>query len=129
MRRAILNKGTPHTDYRRQPIEYLAPRLSFIARAKELPTSCSEVNSNRVERIYGHGIAQDCLVRLLLRQPPRKGLPRGATVVRSINAQPAIARASKLVRLHRNDVHAVRVSGMHDHGKTEIRRHAIGDIR
>src|SRR5690349_22557569 len=53
--------------------------------------------------------------------------PRGATVASTIDAQPTVTRATKLIGLDGNDVDAVRVARMHDHGKTEIGGHAIGD--
>ncbi len=82
----------------------------------------------RVEGICRHRVAQDRFVGTFLRQSSHKRFPGAARVAGSVNPQPAIACAAKLVRLDGNDIHAVGVFGMHNHREPKIRRHSIGDI-
>ena len=123
-----MDEGASHTYDGRQPFKNSVPSLPFIARAKELAASRAEIDSGGIKRIRGHGIVQNSFVSLLLRKPPCQRLPRFAAVTCSIDAQAAIARTAKLVGLDRNDVDAIRIPGMHHHGKTEIRGHAVGDV-
>src|SRR6516225_669302 len=100
--------------------EDFVPSSSLVARAEKLPASCAEEYSRRIERIYRHGVTQDRFVSLFLRQTSCERLPRGTTTACAINPQPAIARAAKLVGLDGHDIDAIRVPGVHGHGKAKI---------
>src|SRR5207245_8538393 len=103
-----------YTDHGWQSIENLLPGRSLVGRAVELSASRTEVDSDRIERVSRHAVAQHSFVGSLLWQPAPQGLPRGASIARSINPQSTVACAAKLVRLNWDDIHAVRVLGVHD---------------
>jgi len=88
--------------------------------AYSFPLRVPKINPRRVQRIRREGI------------PPKRfsyapccGNPRSRdsqeppAFRRAINTQTAFRRAAKLVRFHRNDVHAVSIVRMHQHRKSQ----------
>ena len=63
-----------------------------------------------------------------MRQAAHERFPRAATVARAIDAKAAVAGAAKLIGLDGDDVDAVRISGMNNHGEAEVGRHAVADV-
>ena len=124
----VLNHCSSQADHRRQTIENFVPRLALIVRAKKLTTTGADVNSCGIEAIRRHGIAQNSFVGEFLGQTAQQGLPRGTGIARAIDAQAAVAGATKLLRLDRNDIGAVGISGMHEHGKTKIRGQSVANV-
>jgi hypothetical protein len=49
---------------------------AFVARAKQLSASCTEVDARGIEGIYGDAISQHGFVSKLLRHAARERLPR-----------------------------------------------------
>src|SRR5580704_15067186 len=125
----VLDECTTNTDHGGQPLEYLVPCPSFIARAKELAAPCTEENSGGIERIRCHGVSQNRLICKFLWQASHEWFPRSSIVSGSIDSQTTVACTAKFVGLNGNDIHAVGVSRVHGHGKTKIRRHSIGNVR
>lgn len=126
--RGALDDCASNANHRGQAFKNLFPGPSFIARAKELPAAGTEVNPDRIACIGCHRITQDGLVSTFLRQASYQRLPGNAAIAGSINAQPAVGCAAKLIRLNWNGIDAVWISGVHEHGKTKIGGHSIGYV-
>src|SRR5215470_19903131 len=87
IRRVPHNHGL-YADDRWQSAQDPFPGFPFVDRGKQLAAPGSKINSCRVQPVRVHAIAQDRLVRALLRQTLRQGFPGGSRIARAVDAQP-----------------------------------------
>ena len=75
-------------------MHYGLPGVSGVRRDVDLAAGGAEINAAVVERVDGHGIAQDVDVAILLREAFGERLPLVAAGAAAVDAQLAFVRRS-----------------------------------
>src|SRR5208282_4313878 len=83
-----------HLDrqHRRQIVYDRLPRVAVVRRNVYLPASGAEIDAALVEPVYGHCIAQNVHIAVLLRQTLAKFIPLIAAAAAAIHTQLAVER-------------------------------------
>ncbi len=104
------------------------PGVAGVGGAVDLAACCAEVDAAVVEGVYGHGVAEDVDVAVLLREAARERLPVVAAGAAAEDLQLAVEGEVFGVALDGDDVNGLGLVGVDVDDEAEVGREIAGDF-